>query len=221
MNIGYIVSLKQPGLIAWVYREMIGMEKLGAKIFVFPTKYFVGPLMPKKEWYTAKWNPMILLISQITWILKSPITYFKVLIIAIRYKAIIEFVLAGHFALTITEKGVERIHCHLGDRKLYVGFFSKLLTDIPLSVTIHAHELYINPNWKLFPVALNECDRVICIANLNKNILSKKWGIEENKLHVIRLFGFSNNKDNEPLIILCVGRFERKKGHDILLDAVS
>jgi glycosyltransferase involved in cell wall biosynthesis len=120
------------------------------------------------------------------------------------------------------EQNTERIHCHLGDRKLYVGFFCKLLLgNVPLSVTIHAHELYLNPNWKLFPIALEACDHIICIADLNKKNLMDKWKIPEEKLKVIRLSGFSDLQKTDPTIIFCVGRYESKKGHDILLDAIS
>ena len=222
MHIGYIVSLKQPGLIAWIYREMISLEKLGVKISVFPTKYFVGPYMPKINWFTAKWTPLGLLCSHIIWILTHPIIYLNVFHSALRFNALLEFFLAGYFGLWMKKLGVDRIHCHLGDKKLYVGYFCQLLLENSmLSVTIHAHELFANPNWKLFPMALNACDQIICISDLNKKILKQKWGIPDEKLHVIRLFGFSIDQKRNPTIILCVGRFEQKKGHDILIDAVS
>ena len=222
MNIAYIVSLKQPGLIAWVYREMVALEKLGAKISVYPTKYSVGPYMPKKNWFTARWNVFDIFIAQIRWLLYHPILYLNSLCTALRFFAIKEFGLATYFALLIKRLGVESIHCHLGDRKLYTGYFCKLLLkDTLLSVTIHAHELYINPNWKLFPEALNACDHIICIADLNKKILTNKWRISDDKIHVIRLFGFDSIQKRNPSVILCVGRFEYKKGHDILLNAIS
>ena len=222
MHIAYIVSMNQPGLIAWVFREMVALENLGAHISVFPTKYSVGPYMPKKKWYFAKWNFFDLFISQFRWFFSRPGPYLKALIEALRFFAIAEFGIATFFALHMKKQNVERIHCHLGDRKLYTGYFCKLLIgDIPLSVTIHAHEMYANPNWKMFPVALNACDQIICIADLNKNILKQKWKIPDEKLHVIRLFGFINNNSRNPMVILCVGRFEAKKGHDILLDATA
>lgn len=222
MNIGFIVSMKQPGLIAWNYREMVALERLGAKVSVFPTKYRVGPYMPKKNWAITKWNIFNLFISQFRWFFGRPMTYVKALITALRFLSIAEFFIATYYALHMKRQRVERIHCHLGDRKLYLGYFCKLLIgNIPLSVTIHAHELYANPNWKLFPFALDACDHIICIADLNKRFLIKKYGIPEEKLHVIRLFGFSEGQERRPLVILCVGRFETKKGHDILLDATS
>jgi len=222
MHIGYIVSLKQPGLIAWIYREMTALEKLGVKISVFPTKYFVGPYMPKKNWFTARWTPFVLFYSHIIWIFTHPLIYLNAFKNALRFKAFPEFFLAGYFGLCMKKLRVDRIHCHLGDKKLYVGYFCQLLlNNTLLSVTIHAHELYSNPNFKLFPVALNACDRIVCIADLNKKILKQKWGIPDEKLDVIRLFGFSVDQKSDPTIILCVGRFELKKGHDILLDAVA
>lgn len=222
MNIAYIVSMKQPGLIAWIYREMTEIENAGAKVSVFPTKFTVGPFMPKKNWFVAKWNFFEVLFSQFKWLIHKPIPYMKVLITALRFFAIAEFCVAAHFALKMKQKNIQRIHCHLGDRKLYTGYFCKLLiNNISLSVTIHAHELYVNPNWKLFPIALNACDHIICIADLNKKLLKNKWNIPEKKIHVIRLFGFSETKENSPQIILCVGRFEPKKGHEMLLNAFS
>ena len=222
MHIGYIVSLKQPGLIAWIYREMVALEQLGVRVSVFPTKYFVGPYMPKENWFTARWTPLNLLFSNVILLFTRPLTYLSVLMRAIRFNAVPEFFLAGFFGLHMKKMGVDRIHCHLGDKKLYVGYFCQLfLVNIKLSVTIHAHELYANPNLKLFPVALNACDHIICIADLNKKILNQKWGIVDEKIHVNRLFGFSDDQKRDPAIILCVGRFEQKKGHDVLLDAVA
>jgi len=222
MNIGFIVSMKQPGLSAWNFREMAALERLGAKVSVFPTKYFVGPYMPKKKWVITKWNIANLFIAQFRWVFGRPIIYLKALITALRYVAVAEFLIATYYTLHMKQQSVERIHCHLGDRKLYLGYFCKLLLgNIPISVTIHAHELYANPNWKLFPRALNACDHIICIADLNKKLLKKKWGIPEEKLHVVRLFGFNEDQERNPSVILCVGRFEAKKGHDILLNAIS
>lgn len=222
MNIAYIVSLKQPGLNAWIFREMVSLEKYGAKVSVFPTKYTIGPYMPKENWFIARWNFFDILLSQLRWLFSLPYLYFKTLIVALRFFSIAEFGLAAFFALHMKKQRIERIHCHLGDRKLYVGYFCKLLLgNIPVSVTIHAHELYINPNWKLFPIALKTCDHIICIADLNKKILIDNWGIPEEKLKVIRLFGFSDYQEMNPTIIFCVGRYEPKKGHDILLEAVS
>ena len=222
MHIAYIISMNQPGLIAWVFREMVALENLGTQVSVFPTKYSVGPYMPKKKWYIAKWNLFDLIISQFRWFFSRPGPYLKALIEALRFCAFAEFSIATFFALHMKKQNVERIHCHLGDRKLYTGYFCKsLIGDIPLSVTIHAHEMYVNPNWKMFPVALNACDQIICIADLNKNILKQKWKIPDEKLHVIRLFSFINDHSRDPMVILCVGRFESKKGHDILLEATS
>ena len=223
MNIAYIVSIKQPGLNAWIFREMLALEKAGAKVSVFPTKFTVGPYMPKEKWFVAKWNLFDLFVSQFQWLIRRPICYLKTLAVALRFFSIAEFSVATYFSLLMKKQNVKRIHCHFGDKKLYTGYFCKLLLrEIPLSVTIHAHELYINPNWKLFPIALNACDHIICIADLNKKLLKQNWGICDKKLHVVRLFGFFNNNiEKYPHIIFCVGRFERKKGHDILLNAVA
>jgi glycosyltransferase involved in cell wall biosynthesis len=213
--------MTQPGLIAWVYREMVGLEDLGVRLSVYPTKYFEGPHMPKPAWFTARWTAMRVLRAHLTWLLTSPFKYLNALFSTLRYRAFVEFGLAGYFSREMLARNVDRIHCHLGDRKLYVGYYCHLLTDIRLSVTIHAHEMYVNPNWALFPVALADCDKVICIADMNRRMLNEKWNVPNDKMTVVRLFGFSDLEQRDPTVILCVGRYERKKGHDLLLAVLA
>jgi glycosyltransferase involved in cell wall biosynthesis len=221
LHIGYVVSMTQPGLIAWVYREMVGLEELGVRLSVYPTKFYKGPHMPKPGWFTARWTAARVIWAHLKWLLRSPVTYFRALFSALRFRAFVEFGLAGYYSREMLARDVDRIHCHLGDRKLYVGYYCHLLTGIRLSVTIHAHEMYVNPNWALFPVALEACDKVICIADMNRRMLAEKWGVQEDKMKVVRLFGFSDLEQRDPTVILCVGRYERKKGHDLLLGALA
>jgi len=232
MNLGYIISAKQPGLHAWLYREIAALKKRGLKIFIFPTKYFEGPYMPDRDWFVARRSAAGLVCAHVRWLFTHPLRYVRALAAAISYNAFLEFILAGYFSVVMKRRKIERIHCHFGDRKLYVGYFCRMFTDLPLSVTIHAHELYANPNPRLFPAALGACDRIVCIAELNKKLLVEKWGIKKDKIHVIRIPGFfraetkgpiadtDEAEGKRPLVVLCVGRFEAKKGYDILLEAV-
>jgi glycosyltransferase involved in cell wall biosynthesis len=177
--------------------------------------------MPKPAWFTARWSATRVLLAHLTWLVTSPVVYLRALSSALRFRAFVEFGLAGYFSREMLAHDIDRIHCHLGDRKLYVGYYCRLLTGIPLSVTIHAHEMYVNPNWALFPVALEACDKVICIADMNRRILGEKWGVPEDKMKVVRLFGFRDLEQRDPTVILCVGRYEHKKGHDLLLGALA
>lgn len=221
MRIAYILSMVQPGLVAWTQRELLALERRGVELCIFPVKYHPGPRMPKPGWYVDYWKIVGVLLAQITFVVCHPLQFFRFFITALRFNAVVEFMFAVYFAPHMLRQRVQRIHCQQADRKLYIGYFCHLITKLPLSVGVHAHEMYANPNPKLFPVALNACDVIVCIAELNRKKLMKEWGILEEKLKLVRLFGFADDRSKDPLVLLTVGRFEDKKGHDVLLKAVS
>ena len=47
------------------------------------------------------------------------------------------------------KNNIRHIHTHFGDRKFFIGYYCKKILKTNLSVTIHAHEIYCNPNEKL------------------------------------------------------------------------
>ena len=64
----------------------------------------------------------------------------------------------------------------MGDRKLYIGYFLKRLLGLPLTVTMHAHELYQrqiydtnNAQRELF----SYCDKIITISDFNSKLIKQ------------------------------------------------
>ena len=58
----------------------------------------------------------------------------------------------------------------MGDDKLYIGYFLKALMNKPLTVTVHAHELYqrkVYDQNSEVRLLYAQCDRVITISNFN------------------------------------------------------
>src|SRR5438046_3329730 len=72
--------------------------------------------------------------------------YVKTLLEAVRTNSIVDFILAVFFAEAISRRNLKQIHCHFGDHKLFIAYLSGILTGRPVSATIHAYELYDNPN---------------------------------------------------------------------------
>lgn len=221
LNLAYITSMKH-GLSAFNYRELEELTKLGLNIFLFPTKYGTGPYMPKKNWDCYVYNPYKVLFKQFFFFMRNPIKYVKILAEAVKSKSLMDMVIAFDFANQMRKKNVDRIHCHHGDHKLFIGYYCKKILNIPLSVTIHSHSLYVNPNWKMFKKSLDACDTIVSISDYNKRMLTEKFGVDSKKVQVIRLFvdteEFRPDKTNK---ILIVGQFTERKGHEILFNAVK
>ena len=92
----------------------------------------------------------------------------------------------------------------------------------PLAVTIHAYELYSNPNPRLFVQALKACDQIITVTDFNKEILVDRYHIDPLKIEVVR--ANVDTEDYRPLqkfVILIVAFFDERKGHEVLFKAIK
>ncbi len=219
MRIAVIASMKR-GLEHFVYREMCELARRGVAIGLFPTKQGPGLYGPRPEWDVCHWRTWRVVASQPARFLRMPLRYLTLLVTAIRYRALVEFFLAAYFAPRMRDADV--LYATFGDRKLYVGYFCKRLLDKPLAVTIHAYELYLNPNPRLFPVALAACDQIMTVTEYNRNLLGQRWGVAAERVEVVRLsVDLDRYRPAKKFVILIVAFFVEKKGHEVLLEAVQ
>jgi len=223
MKIGYIISIRK-GMNSFIYREIDELIKSGLEVVLFPTKYNKGLYMPKDNWDCYIYNPFLVLLKQPLFFVKNPSQYLNLFYEAIKTKSLMDFVIGFDFAYQMKKRNINRIHCHFGDHKLFIGYYCKRILKVPLTVTIHAHELTNNPNWIMFRKSLESCDKIISISDYNKQILTEKFGVDKNKIFVIRLFGFEIDEIDRiknRIKILIVGRFHEKKGYDVLFRAIK
>ena len=122
-----------------------------------------------------------------------PRRYLAVLAEAVRYRALIDFMLAAYFAPWMRQ--VDVLYATFGDRKFFVGYFGKRLMGVPLAVEIHAHEIYQNPNPKLFRVALAACDQIIAVTEYNREVLRDRYGVDPERVAVVRYRSICKNID--------------------------
>ncbi|MEM7316554.1 MAG: glycosyltransferase family 4 protein [Planctomycetota bacterium] len=219
MRIGVVASMKK-GLEQFIYREICHLEDTGAKINLYPTKHGVGLYSPRDTWSVFRWSIMGLFLAQPAAFFKNPGVYWKTLMVALRHGAIAEFMLAVYFMPSM--QNVDAIYCTFGDKKLFVGYFGKLLLDKPLLCTVHAYELYQNPNPGLFREAIVACDQLITISEYNRQKLKELYDYDPDKIATIT---YSIDLDDycpaKKFVVLIVGFFVQRKGHDILFQAVK
>lgn len=219
MHIGVIASMKS-GLGQFVYREICELANRGARISVFPLKQGPGLYEPRPEWNTHCWRTLSVVLSQPRQFLTRPLRYLTVLLHAVRYRAIVDFLIANHFARYLHD--VDVIYATFGDRKFFVGYYCKRLLDKPLAVEIHSGELYVNPNPRLFIAALAECDQILAVTQHNREVLCERYGVSPEQVEVVRLsVDLAEYRPAKKFVVLIVAFYGETKGHDILFRAIK
>jgi glycosyltransferase involved in cell wall biosynthesis len=219
MRIGAIASMKR-GLEHFIYRELVLLAGQGCDISLFPTKYQRGLYNPPDNWRVHRWHPLLALALQPYFFLKSPGRYLHLLREALRTRSLVDFAFAWYFAQHMAD--VDVIYATFGDHKFFIGYFCKLITGKPLAVTLHAYELYQNPNPHLFTKALAACDQVITVTEYNRELIARQYGIDPARIEVVRYSVDTDEyRPERKFVILIVGFFVERKGHDILFKAVK
>ncbi len=222
MNVVYIVSLGK-GLESFIYREIEEMEIRGIKISLFATKFKGGDIFsPKVGWDVERLSYFRIFPAMFYFLFRRPSLFFQLVNESIKYKVIPELLIAFDYAIRMKKKRSNHIHCHFGDRKFFIGYFCKKLTGLPLSLTVHAHELYANPNEPFFREAVHTADKIVAISRKNKEILINEFGVDPVKIEVIRLsIDLENFKKTKTLKILTVARYTERKGFQELFEAIK
>lgn len=219
MNIAVILSMKH-GMEHFVYRELSVISEQGANITLFPTKNQAGPYSAKPKWQVRNWNAFIALLLQPYFALRTPKKYFSLLFKAIRLHALMDFIIAWYFTLYM--RGTDVIYSIFGDHKLFIGYFCKLILEKPLVTTLHAYELYANPNPLMFSESLHKCDQIITVTEYNREFLQGHYNIDPSQVEVVRCsVDTEDYRPSEKFIVLIVGYFDARKGHDTLFKAVK
>jgi colanic acid/amylovoran biosynthesis glycosyltransferase len=219
LHIGVFASLKR-GFEHFIYRELTLLERNGAKISVYPTKVGAGLYGPRPSWGFHPWTALSVVFANLLTAATRPATYFPLLLEALRHSATVEFVLAVNFARQLD--GINVLYATFGDRKFFVAYYCKRLTGLPLVCTIHAYEIYQNPNPKLFGHALPFADQVITVSKYNFQQLKDRYGVEAHDLELVRCcIDTQEYRPQQKFKILIVGFFAERKGHEILFKAIQ
>ncbi len=219
MHIGVIASMKK-GLEHFIYREIQILAATGCTIHLFPTKYGSGLYEAKPDWHLHRWHLLAVLLWQPYFCLRSPVRYLRLLWEALTLGAVVDFALAWYFSRSMSQ--VEVLYATFGDRKFFVGYFCKRILDKPLAVTIHAYELYDNPNPRLFRRALAACDQIITPTEYNREYLAAHYQVAPSRVEIVRYsVDTEDYRPTRKFVVLIVGFFVERKGHDVLFKAIK
>ena len=217
MKVAYFVSMKEK-LETFISNEIYLLFKEKFQISIFSTLGKVDNINIRNvNFKINKFSFFSFIINFIFLIFTKP---YKILLLfqqSIKNNGLIEFIFAISWYLKIRNK-FDLLHASFGDRKLFIAYYLSKLSKIKLSVTIHAHEIYAQPNRKLFIMSMKHASLITTISNKNKYLLSKKYLIDKNKINVVKLPIDTEFWDKKTKInILTVARFTPRKGwYDLL-----
>lgn len=221
MPIAYIVAIGA-GLESFVYREVDAITSMGQEIILFATKYVKGDIYSPKDDWQCHYMSIVALVLQLPWLICLSILKPVLLVEAIKTNSVVDLLFALKYAPIMKKHKVKQIHCHFGDHKLFIGYYCKKLTGLPLSVTIHSHELHVNPNEKMFEIAINQCDRIFAISQLAIDILLNRYAVNSDKLILSKLpLDLDTWNNIKPIRVVTVGRFQPQKGFNYLFEAAK
>jgi glycosyltransferase involved in cell wall biosynthesis len=120
------------------------------------------------------------------------------------------------------------IYVHFAMRQLLLGFWASYFFDLPLGVTLQAHDIFVNPMAKWFDWTLGQCRAVVTVSHYNREAILKlapklapdKVKVLANGIDIDR-FNARPHDPHRPFRFAGTGRLVEIKGFHVLIEAVG
>jgi glycosyltransferase involved in cell wall biosynthesis len=238
MKTVYVVSSLKISM-TFVVNELEAHEKAGWQVLPL-VSCKPGPLENLSE-VMVKWNKrsvhrpgiFVQLIATLREVITHPLRFAKVFFWLVTLlihsplefaKALYELTACCYFAGKCRHFGAEHIHVHFASRSLSLGLMIGTLTNLPVSCSVHAFDIFTRSPGSL-TMRLPKCKFIASISQFNVKYLRSICGNSITDLCHIVHCGIdaekfrSVSRQSEPGRIICVCRLSPKKGLDIAIRA--
>ena len=120
------------------------------------------------------------------------------------------------------------LYVHFAMRQLLLGFWASYLLDLPLGVTLQAHDIFVNPMSRWFDWTLGQCRAVVTVSQYNREaILKMAPKLDPKHVRVlangidIDRFKPAPHPPHRPFRFAATGRLVEIKGFHVLIEAVG
>ena len=128
----------------------------------------------------------------------------------------------------IANEKFDWIYVHFAMRQLLLGFWASYFLDLPLGVTLQAHDIFVNPTAKWFDWTLSQCRAVVTVSHYNREAILKlaptlppdKVKVLANGIDIDR-FTAKPHDPHRPFRFAGTGRLVEIKGFHVLIEAVG
>ncbi|QZH66837.1 glycosyltransferase [Mycolicibacterium farcinogenes] len=116
------------------------------------------------------------------------------------------------------------VHAHYATYPALAAWICSRLSGITYSVTIHAHDLYVDQS--MLGRKLDGAEFIVTISEYNRRLLERHTSTPVHVIHAginTAAYPFHPRKipDHGPLHALCVASLQEYKGHEVLLRALA
>jgi len=220
--------------------EMLELERQGVRVEIFPLIREREPVqhadarrMVERAHFCRLFSRPVL-DAQIYWLLRRPGAYLRAWWRAVRgnlespkflLRALVVVPKAAYAARRMVELNVDHLHAHYATHPALLAYVVHLLTNIPYSFTVHAHDLYVERPMLGEKVAA--ASFVVTISEFNRRMLIDLYGATAEERVVVVHSGidptlFRPRERREPgelFTIACVASLAGYKGQRYLIDA--
>jgi glycosyltransferase involved in cell wall biosynthesis len=120
------------------------------------------------------------------------------------------------------------LYVHFAMRQLLLGYHASRLLQIPLAITLQAHDIFVNPLSKWFPHTLGQCAFIVTVSHYNREaILKMAPNLDVRRVHVLANgidvdgFNASPHEPHKPFRFASTGRLVEIKGFHVLVEAAG
>lgn len=220
--------------------EMLELERQGVRVEVFPLIRERAPVqhadaqtMVERAHFCRLFSRPVL-DAQFYWLLRRPGAYLRAWWRAVRgnlespkflSRALVVVPKAAYAARRMVELDVDHLHAHYATHPALLAYVVHLLSGIPYSFTVHAHDLYVERPMLGEKVAA--ASFVVAISEFNRRMLIDLYGSTAAERVVVVHCGidptlFRPREQREPgevFTIACVASLAGYKGQRYLIDA--
>jgi glycosyltransferase involved in cell wall biosynthesis len=243
LKVAYILNRFPLLTETFIMREMYWIRKKEVEIQIFslfsprntPVHEQALELLPYAHYSTfVSWE---VIKSQIFFILRSPVRYFKALSkavwqthreIGVLLRALLIFPKSVYFARQMEKLEIDHIHAHF----VYLGGIAAgVVCDLlDITFTIHPHAVGLFSRNQLdVRSELQNASKIITVSEYHREYIANLCPrIDPDDIEVVyygletdRFRPMNKNVSNNPVVILAVGRLIEKKGFEYLIDACA
>ncbi len=139
-------------------------------------------------------------------------------------KTLYELPAACQFAPAVRADEIAHLHAHFASRSLGLGLLLGMLTDLPVSCTVHAFDLFTRSPGSLTP-RLSRCAFIAAISEYNIRYLREKCGDAVADLCTVVHCGIDGDRFRlparapKPGALVCIANLVPPKGHALAIRA--
>ncbi len=235
--IGYILKRFPILSETFVLNEMLALEARGTELYVFSLerpndpRYHDGlPLLKARIAYVPGYSEVSRLRGHNARLMKRDKRhYMNVLGHNVRGPhTLLRTLQAGYIANEARRLGLSHLHAHFAHDATRVAMIAGDFASIPFSFTGHAVDIFRHDvDRTLLKRKIEKAKAVVTVSDTNKSFLTDLSILNADK--IVRIYNGidlnrfrpNSHQPGKEFIILTVGRLVEKKGHDVLIRAVS